>query len=164
MPCQGSNKINCKLTDYRITSVPAEQQHPQSSRKPTSMAPNTEDQDSRDSVEVEELKTSPSAIWTAEEKAILKDSIAGYRNATKKLKGAYIVQTVIPKVKASWKGRYGKRNMARDPVAKGEWAKKKKVRIYSASVWRILRLFTASLHLVLQPCRDVQENENTRVQ
>ena len=93
------------------------------------MVPHTPDSDKMDTIAVDELTTLPSAIWTAEERAVLKESIDGYRTAPQKLKAAYIVQKVIPKIKEIWGGRYGKRNMARDPGAKGEWAKKKKFRL-----------------------------------
>ncbi len=72
------------------------------------------------------------AIWTAGERKILNKHIEGYRKATRKQKGPFIVQIVIPEIKAQWKGRYSSKNMAKDRVAKGEWARKKKVRSHSA--------------------------------
>lgn len=69
-----------------------------------------------------------SSIWTSKENAILKHHIQGYRTSAKKSKATYIVEQVIPKIKALWDGRYSKKNLARDSVVKSEWAKKKKVR------------------------------------
>ncbi|KAF8956035.1 hypothetical protein BDZ97DRAFT_1925910 [Flammula alnicola] len=67
-----------------------------------------------------------SQIWTAKEKALLKAHVEGYRAAPRKTKASYIVNTVIPKIKELWKGRYSKKSMNNDSGLKSEWAKKKK--------------------------------------
>ncbi len=95
-----------------------------------------------DDGDVVEEDNSSSAIWTAEERTILNKHIAGYRNATRNQKAPFIVQTVIPEIKARWKGRYSSKNMAKDRVAKGEWARKKKVRSHSAQ-----SCYTVNVHL-----------------
>ncbi len=71
--------------------------------------------------------TPDSVIWTLKEKAILNNSIQGYRSAVKNAKGTFIVKEVIPKIKEAWDGRYSKKNMEKHKELKVQWAKRKKV-------------------------------------
>lgn len=112
-------------------SVPPSPIMPPSPTEPTMPATPLSAEESSDVLEDIPVASS---IWTTKEKAILKHHIQGYRTSPKKLKAAYIVEHVIPKIKALWDGRYSKKNMARDSVVKSEWAKKKKVRCHSVDV------------------------------
>ena len=94
----------------------------------------TEHSDMDNDSDVIEDTTCPSAIWTAEERAVLKRSIEGYQNAPKNNKAAFIAQVVVPEIKGKWRGRYSKKNMVKDSVAKAEWARKKKVRLHSETI------------------------------
>ena len=75
------------------------------------------------------VDTPDSVLWSLKEKAILNDSIHGYRSAKKNTKATFIVHEVIPKIKDAWDGRYSKRNMEKHRELKSEWAKQKKVRM-----------------------------------
>ncbi len=79
----------------------------------------TEQQNMKQSSDVIEETTSPSAIWTAEERAVLQKSIEGYRNAPKNKKASFIAQKVVPEIKLKWKGRYSKKIMLKDSVGEG---------------------------------------------
>ena len=68
-----------------------------------------------------------SQIWKADELAILRSHIQGYRGSARKKKAVYVVKEVIPQIKATWKGRYDKRSLKKDPQLKKEWDKKKEV-------------------------------------
>ena len=71
--------------------------------------------------------TPDSRIWKADEDAILRSHILGYRGAGRKKKAAYVVEMVIPPIKATWNGRYDRKNMKKDRSIQKEWNKKKEV-------------------------------------
>lgn len=66
-------------------------------------------------------------IWMKEEKEILKSHVEGYRAARPKTKLKFVIEKVIPKFKAYWKGRYDGKKLKKDKDLKQEWAKKKDV-------------------------------------
>ena len=68
-----------------------------------------------------------SQIWKADENAILKSHIQGYRGAARKKKAPYIMKNVVPEIRATWKGRYDKKELRKDRNMKKEWDKKKQV-------------------------------------
>ena len=71
--------------------------------------------------------TPDSQIWKADELAILRSHILGYRGAGRKKKAAYVVTAVIPQIKATWNGRYDRKSLKKDQAIKKEWSKKKDV-------------------------------------
>jgi len=68
-----------------------------------------------------------SQIWKADENAILKSHIQGYRAAGRKKKATYVMNKVVPEIRATWNGRYDKKELKKDRTVKKEWDKKKQV-------------------------------------
>jgi len=66
-------------------------------------------------------------IWMKEEKEILKSHAEGYWAVASKTKLKFVIDKVIPKFKAYWKGRYAGKKLKKDNDLKKEWAKKKDV-------------------------------------
>lgn len=92
-------------------------------------------------------------IWKAEEKAILRSHVEGYRGSPRKTKSAYVAQQVLPQIKACWNGRYDKRNLKKDKSVRKEWEKKKEVCSENIGCSRLIDVGgSADIHMVREPC------------
>lgn len=76
---------------------------------------------------VADLAKDDNQIWTAGEKAILKSHAEGYRTSARKSKAKFVVDEVLPRIKALWRGRYDRKRLSKDAGLKKEWSKKKEV-------------------------------------
>jgi len=68
-----------------------------------------------------------SQIWKADENAILKSHIQGYRAAGHRKKAPYVMNNVVPEIRATWNGRYDRKELKKNRMVKQEWDKKKQV-------------------------------------